>query len=294
MNERGSRGCIVLGISVAPQETFIVREATSSPRVSAHHLSSVQSSPVSSRGQVCSSSDPLGSATSFPVERRLTLGACRTDWCGVTTVLACNVPGVGSPLGGGEVLSGVMKWSDTQNQEAWGEGPRPLPKVRQVWKQAPKPSYLVPPHFNSYLKLLDTHQGSECPVPTDITGELKRGGTLCQKFGVSPHFIPPASRFPVLTRAEAVRDTRQGQTRPATARDQEGRKPADRTAALQPSFSERRLIQRFEVALVETSPGRREVTKRTAPTRAESGRSHFTPVRQARARRDASRAASQR
>ncbi len=48
-------------------------------------------------------------------------------------------------------LSAVMKWPDTQNQEAWGEGPKPVPKVLC---QIPWPSSLVPPHFNSHLKWL--------------------------------------------------------------------------------------------------------------------------------------------
>ncbi len=39
--------------------------------------------------------------------------------------------------------SGVMKWPDTHSQEARGEGPKPLPKVRQVWWQAPWPWYLL-------------------------------------------------------------------------------------------------------------------------------------------------------
>ena len=29
-----------------------------------------------------------------------------------------------------QVAPGVMKWPGTQHQEAWGEGPKPLPKVR--------------------------------------------------------------------------------------------------------------------------------------------------------------------
>ena len=47
--------------------------------------------------------------------------------------------------------SGVMKWEDTQNQEARGEGPKPVPKVRQVWWLVSQLSYSVP-HFNSHLK----------------------------------------------------------------------------------------------------------------------------------------------
>ncbi len=44
---------------------------------------------------------------------------------------------------------GVTKWPDTQNQEAQDEGPKPLPKVSQVERQAPWPSSLVP-HFNFF------------------------------------------------------------------------------------------------------------------------------------------------
>ncbi len=54
----------------------------------------------------------------------------------------------------------------------------------------PKPSCLVPPHFNSHLKWPDIHQGSNCPVPSDITCELEMKRHPCQKFWVCPKFIP--------------------------------------------------------------------------------------------------------
>ncbi len=83
--------------------------------------------------------------------------------------------------------SAAMKWPDTKYQEARGEGPKPLPKVRQVWWQAHEPSCLVPPHFNYHLNWPDPHQVSECPY--QLICEFK-----CQKFGVSPHFVPLAER----------------------------------------------------------------------------------------------------
>ncbi len=50
----------------------------------------------------------------------------------------------------------LMKWTDTQSQEARGEGAKPLRKVRQVLWQAPWPLCLVAPHFNAHLKWPDT------------------------------------------------------------------------------------------------------------------------------------------
>ncbi len=50
-----------------------------------------------------------------------------------------------------EAWTGVMEWPDTHNQEAWGEGSKPLPKARQVWWHTAWPHCLVPPHDNSHI-----------------------------------------------------------------------------------------------------------------------------------------------
>ncbi len=57
--------------------------------------------------------------------------------------------------------------------------PKSLLKVKQVHWWAPWPSCLVPPHFNSHMKWLETHQGFNWPVPTGIPRELSVSVCLC-------------------------------------------------------------------------------------------------------------------
>ncbi len=44
-----------------------------------------------------------------------------------------NEPGMSGSASREKRVVNVMKWPDTQNQEAQGEDPQPVPKVRQVW-----------------------------------------------------------------------------------------------------------------------------------------------------------------
>ncbi len=79
----------------------------------------------------------------------------RPDVCEVV-VLTANSREQQQSCGENE-RTGVTKWPDTRNQEAWGEGSH---AEGQAGLAAGAPC-LLPPHFNSLLKRPST-QGSEC------------------------------------------------------------------------------------------------------------------------------------